>query len=535
MHDLARSIVDGILSEAVAGVSEKAAMIAYTKELMVRASEAAKQVAVTSSKGPPLVQVAPLVQPRATVTYLPHQEIGIRWMLDREASDAAFCRGGILGDDMGLGKTFQTIGLIKNSVPCKTLILCPPALLAGWTEELTACGLPVTGLDGLARSETKVATVVATYNKAHLNASSFCGIFDRVILDEGHIIRNGKATKRWWTCMAIAKKSPCRWILSATPVQNGTKDWINLCIWLKVKASPGQMSDLAPIIMLRRTMEDIRSDPVLAASVPPEPTFIRHGLSIPEGTEEGKLFRTLTDRLDTLMDTRHVSALLVLELYMRIQQFLVHPQLYIESMRAKFKGAYHKQDWTGTATKFDVFTRVLQESDEPTIVFCNFKAEMDRVHDLAVSLGWTVWSIRGGIGSEAIGKAVQEARSLKNQNDDLLKRGLYPKGGLKGQGRPCSPLIIVQIVAGGAGLNLQFCSRILFLSQHWNPAVVHQACGRAVRIGQKSSVQIHFFSVDDSVALNLDARMAELHATKITAAKEICPTLFVGFPHLITT
>ena len=119
------------------------------------------------------------------------------------------------------------------------------------------------------------------------------------------------------------------------------------------------------------------------------------------------------------------------------------------------------------------------------------------------------------MGSEAIGKAVQEAKHLTQVSKKAL--------------------IIVQIVAGGAGLNLQFCSRILFLSQHWNPAVVHQACGRAVRIGQKSSVHIHFFSVDDSVALNLDARMAELHATKITAAKEICPSLFIGFPHLITT
>jgi len=521
MH-LAKSIVDDILSEAVVGIKGKAAMVAYTKELMTRATEAAKQVSDAASKGPPLVQATTLIQPRPNITYLPHQEIGIRWMLDREASDAAFCRGGILGDDMGLGKTFQTIGLIKNSPPCKTLILCPPALLAGWTEELRACDLPVSGLTHL----RVVGTVVSTYNSAHLHAVDFrAAKFDRVILDEGHIIRNGKATKRWWTCMAIAKKTPFRWILSATPVQNGTKDWINLCTWLKTKASPGQMPDLAPIIMLRRTMEDIRADPVLAKSVPPEPTFIRHGLSIPENTEEGKLFRTLTDSLDTLMDTRHVSALLVLELYMRIQQFLVHPQLYIESMRAKFKGAYHKQDWTGTATKFDVFTRVLQESDEPTIVFCNFRAEMDRVHDLAVSLGWTVWSIRGGIGSEAIGKAVQEAKHLKNQNDDLLKRGL--KGG-------SAPLIIVQIVAGGAGLNLQFCRRILFLSQHWNPAVVHQACGRAVRIGQPASVQIHFFSVDDPVALNLDARMAQLHASKIADAKDICYTLFSGFPNLIT-
>lgn len=525
MLRVAQSVVDGILADAVSSLSLKAAMTAYTKELMARATEAAKPVSHETTKGhypkegPPLVT---LVTPRPAISYLPHQESGIRWMLDREAPDAAFCRGGILGDDMGLGKTFQTIGLIKNSPPCKTLILCPPALLAGWTEELKACDLPVTGLSHL----RETGTVVATYNIAHLHASDFrAAKFDRVILDEGHIIRNGKATKRWWTCMAIARKSPFRWILSATPVQNGAKDWINLCTWLKTKARPSQMTDLASVIMLRRTMEDIRADPIMAKSVPPEPTFIRHGLSIPEGTEEGKLFRTLTDSLDTLMDTRHVSALLVLELYMRIQQFLVHPQLYIESMRAKYKGAYHKPDWTGTATKFDAFTQVLQESQEPTIVFCNFRAEMDRVRDLATSLGWKVWSIRGGMGSEAIGQAVQEAK-----NHSKTQAQAQAQVSKTHNQNPNRVLIIVQIVAGGAGLNLQFCSRILFLSQHWNPAVVHQACGRAVRIGQTSSVQIHFFSIDDPVALNLDARMAHLHSSKIADAKDICPSLFQGFP-----
>jgi SNF2 family DNA or RNA helicase len=189
-------------------------------------------------------------------------------------------------------------------------------------------------------------------------------------------------------------------------------------------------------------------------------------------------------------------------------------------MRAKYKGAYHTQDWTGTATKFNAFTKVLQESDEPTIVFCNFRAEMDRVHDLAVSLGWKVWSIRGGMGSEAVGQAVKEAKHHSKTQAKAHNQN------------PTRVLIIVQIVAGGAGLNLQFCSRILFLSQHWNPAVVHQACGRAVRIGQTSSVHIHFFSIDDPVALNLDSRMATLHASKIAHAKQICSSLFYGFFHL---
>ena len=91
-------------------------------------------------------------------------------------------------------------------------------------------------------------------------------------------------------------------------------------------------------------------------------------------------------------------------------------------------------------------------------------------------------------------------------------------------------VMVVQIVSGGAGLNLQFCRRILFLSQHWNPAVVHQAVGRAVRIGQSHVVDIHFFSIVDEVAENLDQRMGELHGCKIGAAREVCGSLYDGFP-----
>jgi len=90
-------------------------------------------------------------------------------------------------------------------------------------------------------------------------------------------------------------------------------------------------------------------------------------------------------------------------------------------------------------------------------------------------------------------------------------------------------VIVVQIVAGGAGLNLQFCKRILFLSQHWNPAVVHQAVGRAVRIGQKAVVDIHLFRVVDDVVDNIDRRMIDLHLAKIGGAQEICPSLYSGF------
>ena len=459
-----------------------------------------------------------LIAPRAGIEYLVHQEKGVRWMLEREAEDAAVCRGGILADDMGLGKTFQTIGLLKNSQleGMRTLIVCPPALIAGWTEELRACGYAVATL---MQSSVWSPTVdgeptvwLTTYPKACMYFPTLARQeFGRVVLDEGHVIRNGKATSRWAAMMVLTREAKCRWILSATPVQNGYSDWKNLCAWLRTKGPEGEIGET---IMLRRTMDELRE---AIAALPPPPRFVAHDLSIPATgatAPECKLFRALCDQLNSIVDRRSVSALIKLELYLRIQQFLVHPQIYIESMRAKFKGAYPRPDWTGTATKW---TAVMREvvlgvaAKKSTIVFCNFRQEMDRVVAAMERMRVPVFAVRGGMGTDKVGAAVSEAR-------EAAARGPV--------------VVVVQIVSGGAGLNLQFCSRILFLSQHWNPAVVHQAVGRAVRIGQKEIVEVHMFRVVDDVIDNLDRRMVDIHLAKIEKAKEICESLYEGFAPL---
>jgi hypothetical protein len=113
------------------------------------------------------------------------------------------------------------------------------------------------------------------------------------------------------------------------------------------------------------------------------------------------------------------------------------------------------------------------------------------------------------MGSEKVGIAVAEAKAAAGREEPVV--------------------VVVQIVAGGAGINLQFCRRILFLSMHWNPAVVHQAIGRAVRIGQRHIVDIHVYRVTDDVLDNLDSRMVVAHTGKIAAAKEVCSSLFSGY------
>ena len=271
--------------------------------------------------------------------------------------------------------------------------------------------------------------------------------------------------------------------------------------------------ELAPTVMLRRTMEELRG----IDGMPSVPRFIRHELSIPERTEEGMLFRILCDQMDNALENRSMSALIKLELWMRIQQFLVHPQIYIDAMRASMErkgGVYSRPDWSqdATATKWNAcMTELRRAVDQKvgTIVFCQFRAEMDRVCLAAEDMGASVFAIRGGMPSQTVGEAVAAASAAVEEGRAVV--------------------VVVQIVAGGAGLNLQFCGRILFLSQHWNPAVVHQAVGRAVRIGQRDCVEIHFFAVVDDVCDNLDRHMGVIHRSKIDGAREICASLYEGF------
>jgi SNF2 family DNA or RNA helicase len=450
----------------------------------------------------------PLLQPRDGITYLPHQEDGIRWMVERE--DDAACCGGVLADDMGLGKTFQTIGLLKNGHTHRTLIVCPPALMTGWADELQACNLRVCLLEAgvwvsksaptvRGRTDDAVQWVFLTTYTKMTRYTQRLDPFGRIILDEGHLIRNGVETARFRAAMAASEHASSRWILTATPIQNGHRDWENLCAFLRADTKTDNL-------MLRRTMGELRTgvrDNSGLTSLPLAPNYIQHALHIgaPDAVET-RVFRALCDRLDDAQLNPHISGLIVLELYLRIQQFLVHPQLYVEAMRRR---GWPRPDWTGTSTKWTSALTVIKDAiaeSVPTIVFCQFQREMEMMEDAVMAAGGRPVRIRSGA-------------------DVAVARAAATRG---------APVIaIVQIVAGGAGLNLQFCQRIVFLSQHWNPAVVHQAVGRAVRIGQTAVVDVHVFHVVDDVLTNLDRRMLAMHQTKIEGAQTVCSSLYEGY------
>jgi superfamily II DNA/RNA helicase len=200
----------------------------------------------------------------------------------------------------------------------------------------------------------------------------------------------------------------------------------------------------------------------------------------------------------------------ILELYLRVQMFISHPQIYREAMNRKYGGTYFSGQWQGTATKLAAFNALLDaDSVAPTLVFCNFKLEMEYVADAATAHGYKVFFIRGGMGGAERKHGISESIRLAKAGEPVL--------------------MICQIVAGNCGLNLQHLTRVIFYTQHWNPSVMDQAMTRSYRYGQKSEVTVHHLILGSPELRNIDRCMLEKHSEKRSLTFTLCPSLKFAF------
>lgn len=455
----------------------------------------------------PIKEMAALIKPFADFNYLPHQIEGIRWMLDREAVDAPHCRGGILADDMGLGKTWQAIGLLLNAPVPSTLLVLPPVLVQQWEAALAQTGLQqATFKKGRWVGSPHAVVFLITYSRLQQNLMVVRGReWDRIVLDEGHYIRNA-ATARHKALTSIP--APLKWVLSGTPVQNKASDFTHLAEWLGCEVLAGRgrsvgIKALVTDIVLRRTMA------LLGDLLPPAPTHVRHDLPF-ETPEEKRLFTVLVGRLEDAIE-RDCPPALILERYLRIQQFSSHPQIYYEAMRRKFgQGIFTREDWAAQASKMAGFERILAADNvAPTLVFTHFHEEMKRVAAAGRDHGYTVYTVGGGMSETARTAQIEASRRVADQ------------------GRPV--MLVCQIAAANCGLNLQHLNRVVFYTQHWNPAVIDQAMTRAYRFGQTQAVTIHHLIIGARETLNIDHKMLSKHAEKRATARELLPALEFPF------
>jgi superfamily II DNA or RNA helicase len=99
-----------------------------------------------------------------------------------------------------------------------------------------------------------------------------------------------------------------------------------------------------------------------------------------------------------------------------------------------------------------------------------------------------------------------------------------------------SEVLLVQLQSGGVGLNLQHFNKIMFTGPWWTKALMEQAVGRAVRIGQTKQVMVYHLKLaaeDESDTadeeekeggLNIDNFISE----KAHAKGELCGAVLGG-------
>jgi SNF2 family DNA or RNA helicase len=406
-----------------------------------------------------------------TLRLLPHQRAGRKWLLEREADPEI--AGGFLCDEMGLGKTIQLIAtMLKNPKP-RTLIIVPKSIVAQWKSELAkfAPTLSVHLFDGPKRQVDLTAQVtIAPYSVLpQRKGGPVCPlvehVWDRIILDEAHEIRNQKA-KSHVTARVIQAK--IRWVVTGTPVFNSIRDFVALGAFVGIPRHRIQCytADIRAKYLFRRTKEDCERFTLPPCDI--------ETVELKMNGEEKSLYREVYQRSQAIVEEifaegqQNYQQMELIECLLRVRQVMAWPQLYLDGIAIKEKT--DPVPWTAGSVKIETLFQMIRECPtEKSLVFGQFMGEMDEIHNRLHAAGIPVYRIDGSIDTE---KRTQRIAEFK-----------------KSTARP-APVFLIQIKAGGVGLNLQEATRVYITCPAWNPATELQAIARAHRNGQLNKVWV---------------------------------------------
>jgi SNF2 family DNA or RNA helicase len=131
---------------------------------------------------------------------------------------------------------------------------------------------------------------------------------------------------------------------------------------------------------------------------------------------------------------------------------------------------------------------------EKTLIFCHWTKEIESIARMLESLGHKYVILSGKINNETRDQTVAQFSKDPNVN-----------------------FFIVQIDAGGVGLNIQAASRVYINSLALNATTELQAIARAHRIGQTKRVVVKRLVINNSI----DEQILELQQKKLSVASDI--------------
>jgi SNF2 family DNA or RNA helicase len=149
----------------------------------------------------------------------------------------------------------------------------------------------------------------------------------------------------------------------------------------------------------------------------------------------------------------------------------------------------------GQSTKLSMLRRdIMSVPVEKTIIFVHWIKEIDSVRAMLKEIGHDSVVISGKVKMEDRAEAIE-----RFSNDASVN------------------FFIIQIEAGGVGLNLQAASRVYINSLAWNAVSELQAIARSHRIGQKRAVTVKRIIINNTI----DDHIIAVQSKKLAIAAEI--------------
>jgi SNF2 family DNA or RNA helicase len=413
--------------------------------------------------------------------------------------------GFMLALDMGTGKSKIAVDLAVNRADRKILIVCPKAVIDVWPKQFSIHAAPefnpliiklnkkqtVKEKAEIVRQWSRTArplVVVCNYDIVYrepLAGELLKARFDCVIADESHKIKapGGKASK---FMAVLGRRVGHRLALTGTPMPNNPGEiyaqyrFLDPAIFgtrysdflanyggpLDDYGKPRSWRNLAELnAKIYSIAERVKSSDVL--DLPP----VQH---IDYYFELSPRARIVYDDLEEKFRAELINGeITVTNAITKLLRF------------AQLTGGYAKSD-DGVLTHVDngkreIFQELLEQlsPDEPAVVFCRFREDLESVHKAAAALN-------------------RRSLELSGRRNELAA---WQAGG--------APVLAVQIQSGGAGVDCTRACHVFYYSVGYSNGDYEQSLKRSDRPGQTRPVRFYHLLASNTVDIEIMAALAE--------------------------
>lgn len=409
-----------------------------------------------------------------------YQKEGFLWLRRM----TRFRLGGILADDMGLGKTLQILALVheaESELP--SLVLCPATLVDNWKAEAEKFfqDLPLLCVRGSRVQREKlyeqcgsVRLVVLSYDTLRQDIDILEKLrFYLCIADEAQAVKNFRTR----SSQSIRRlQSVCRFAVTGTSIENNLSELWGVFSFV----SPGLLGSYEwyketfadPIeqahskhkeILLRQTVSPfilrrLKSDELKGLPDKAEREILVTLGDIQQAAydeRENKLIRFLKTADDEEFEQKRLE--IVSALLLRMRQICCHPPLFLPG-------------YCGESAKLEACLALvgqLAAEGHRILLFSQFTAMLGVLSVQLRRQGIPFYQMTG---ETPMKERLELVRSF-NEAD--------------------TPVFLISLKVGGAGLNLVGADTVIHYDPWWNPSVQNQASDRLYRIGQTKDVTVY--------------------------------------------